>query len=100
MKELVKQINIERRRNSETRLGVIEEQLRQNKEDHERIIERIDHNCALAKENFETINEKLDKVGSNLDKLSWVPWFVKTLLGAGVVAVIALLFELIKGGVL
>ena len=100
MKSEVKQLNIERRVNSEERLGVIEEQLKQNKVDHEMIIERVEHNCAIAQDNFKVINEKLDNMASKLDKLAWVPWFVKTMIGAGVVSVTVLLFELIKRGLL
>jgi len=95
MKELVKTI-----KNAEARFQILELQMKENKEAHDLLLERIEHNCLLAKENFETINVKLDVLGSNLDKLAWVPWFVKTLLGAGIVAVIALIFELIKRGVL
>jgi len=100
MKELVKQINIERRINSEARLGVIEERLRQNRQDHEVILERVKHNCNIASDNFKGINDKLDALGENVDKLYWIPWFLKTLIAASVVAVVALIFEMIKRGVL
>jgi len=95
MKKLSKEIN-----NAEARFAVLEEQMNQNKEAHEILLERIEHNCIVAKENFETINLKLDTLGSNLDKLAWVSWFVKTSIGAGTVAIIALIFELIRRGLL
>jgi len=56
MKQLSKQIN-----NAEARFAVLEEQMHQNKEDHEIILERIEHNCSLQQKRFDTLEDKVDR---------------------------------------
>lgn len=81
MKEISKQIN-----NAE-RLAVIEEQLKQNAKEHEVILERVNHNCTLNKQRFDSIEGKLDKlVTRNAERqwriLFWIVTFgVVTLVG-------------------
>jgi len=96
MKELVKQINIERRINSEARLFVIEEQLNQNIKDHQIILSRIDHNCELQQERFDKIEALLLESLETTAKIVWVEWFAKGLIIAFVTAIIGLVVWLLQ----
>ena len=71
MQQLTKQI-----KNAEARFAVLEEQVKQNLKDHEIIIERIEHNCELSQNRFDTIENKIDRF------VTWVAIFgVTTLVG-------------------
>jgi len=43
------------------RMAVLEEQMNQNKEDHEILLERIEHNCSLQQKRFDALEGKVDK---------------------------------------
>lgn len=90
MKEISTHIN-----NAEARFQVLEEQMKQNVKDHETIIEKVEHNCDVAAKNFKEISDKIDTISAAVEKMAWVGWFIKILISAGVVGMVAAIFELI-----